>query len=232
MNAAPVEPIPDILFAELPLPDGSLVRLRVPSADDHISKVYLSGQWYEKDLLDYCYRHFTPGKVFVDVGAFIGGHSVWFALACKAYYVLAIEPNPLIHACLDTNMKHVRAGTVIYVAVGPNLQSVVLHNENPDNLGMARVSQEMDWGQETVTMGRLDSLIDGGHVDVVKIDVEGMAPGVLAGAMETLERYRPALFVECRTEDERIEVTQILQTFGYAEKGVFGWTPTYLFEVA
>jgi FkbM family methyltransferase len=64
---------------------------------------------------------------------------------------------------------------------------------------------------ETVRMRRLDDL--GLDPAVIKIDVQGTEPDVLAGGMETIRRARPAIMAEALDRDER--ALELLKPLGY-----------------
>ena len=52
-------------------------------------------------------------------------------------------------------------------------------------------------------------------MDLAKIDVEGFEPQVLKGMRTTLQRFRPALFIECLPDGPYREVEEILKNLGY-----------------
>src|SRR5690625_1702857 len=88
-----------------------MIRINHPSgtagidADptDHIGAHYARGTWYEHALLrDAQQRVHGPGLA-IDVGAHIGGHTMWFALA-MGLDVIAIEPNPSSYARLTNTV--------------------------------------------------------------------------------------------------------------------------------
>jgi len=60
------------------------------------------------------------------------------------------------------------------------------------------------------------------RVDLIKIDVEGNELGVLQGAIGTLTRFRPMLFMETghENEEKRVLIHEILSSCGYAILGV------------
>jgi FkbM family methyltransferase len=64
---------------------------------------------------------------------------------------------------------------------------------------------------ETVPVHRLDGL--GLDPDIVKLDVQGAEAMVLRGALQTLERSRPAVMAEAAGEGD--EVSELLRPLGY-----------------
>lgn len=199
---------------------GHPIRLEVDPAD-HIGRVITRGRtWYEHDLLaDARQRVHGPGTA-VDVGAHIGNHSLWFA-AAMGLGVVALEPNPATFPRLLANLQDNRVqARIIAAAAGskPGWGSVI--PARPGNSGTAGVS--FDGGDVPVT-----SLDDLGLDDVklVKIDVEGTAADVLAGAQQLLAEQSPVLYVE----GDRDEIAAALPN-GYECFGEFAKTPTWGFQ--
>src|SRR5262249_37578392 len=56
---------------------------------------------HDQNFLPGILEHIKPGDTVIDVGAFIGDHTV--AYAAKAKKVIAFEPNPLAFECLKYN---------------------------------------------------------------------------------------------------------------------------------
>lgn len=107
------------------------------------------------------------------------------------------------------------------VAVG-NREGVELVPPPPGNTGMARVALCAD-GRKTV---RVDDIMRGLDVGLIKIDVEGHELYVLRGARKTLERCRPALAVE----GDAATLSAELESLGYVLETSWNATPTHVFR--
>lgn len=150
-----------------------------------------------------------PDAIIYDVGANIGIYAAALASVAPRRRVVAVEPAP-------RNATHLRA-TVALNGLGDRVEvrrcGLGDTNERrsfyvstyPELSGFDRESATR-WEatvaeRTTVRVRTLDGLAaTAPEPDVVKIDVEGDAPAVLAGAEETLATRRPALFIE--THDE------------------------------
>jgi FkbM family methyltransferase len=79
-----------------------------PSPDDYLlTLMRRTGRIYEEDLLTVLRRRtasMRAGRTFVDIGAFIGTHSIFFARFCGAGRVLAFEPSGRSRAALDRSI--------------------------------------------------------------------------------------------------------------------------------
>jgi len=91
------------------------------------------------------------------------------------------------------------------VALGPGDGTVDLRLPPPGNSAVASVTASwINADKITVPVRSLDSLVaehgSEGRLSLIKIDVEGYESQVLAGATETLARFRPPLYVEFNDE--------------------------------
>lgn len=170
-------------------------------ADGRIGDVISYGGPYEAELLEHIYEQHFEG-VALDVGASVGNHTLWFAVVC-GLEVHAFEP--IVAEQLRSNIE--RNG----------LANVHVH---PYALG-AHIGAATEVRRGTLSVGeggipvrRLDSLGLLG-VSVIKIDVEGMEPQVLAGGEQTIRRDRPVIFAEARTPEDHEENASVLVPWGY-----------------
>ncbi len=172
----------------------------------------------------------NPGATFIDVGANVG----WYTLvACvnKASKVYAFEPNPrmveLLRKTITVNGLGQRV-VLSYAACGATreLRRLVL---DPEEAGGAHVSAYslayIDGGivaAGDVVVVRLDDVVLGGLTAaasvlgpiVMKIDVEGFEPEVIAGATELL-KLRPFIFLEHNPSDKSLAMLTMLAEQGY-----------------
>ena len=187
---------------------------------DHIGKHYAKGRWYERDLLDDARARVHGPGLAVDVGAHIGGHSTWFALAC-GLNVVALEPNPATFEQLSRTVAANPAAQIRTIAAAasdrPGWATII--PPAPGNTGTTRINP----GSGTVPVTTLDSL-DLHDVKLLKVDVEGMAPEVLAGAQRLLAEQSPIVYAE----GDRAAIIRMLPP-GYRCFGQYARTPTYGF---
>jgi FkbM family methyltransferase len=178
------------------------------------------GEWSEPEiqLFDQFVR---PGDVVVEAGANIGSHTLWFSQRVgDAGVVHAFEPARHTFQLLCANLVandclNVRA---LQQAVGADSGQLVFPVLDPRmtwNFGGA--SAKTPWGgsTETVDLRSVDGL-SLERVDLLKADVEGFEIEVLQGAVRTLERCRPAVYVEINTHEIRNDAVRLLESLGYA----------------
>ncbi|MFE9773413.1 FkbM family methyltransferase [Streptomyces sp. NPDC005931] len=176
----------------------------------------LRGKFYEHAFLDYIASLQIPGT-YLDVGACIGTHTIFFALCCPSDRVYAFEPRPGAMTRLQRNV-HLNG---LEDRVETSLWAL------SDREGTVDV--RLDRVNHTLHTRRLDTLVND-RVAVIKLDVEGMEAQALAGAQDILHRYRPRVFAEAHSEEEKGRILSVLEPHGYQATGrVFNASPTYEF---
>jgi FkbM family methyltransferase len=137
----------------------------------------------------------APPGIFIDVGANLGWHAVHAAQHTSVETVVAFEPDPFNVWLLDRNMTENGVENIIVsnAAVGAQSGSIRLHRYKSSNYGRHSLLADYGYGSRMVPIVDLDSALDqlglaDRPVTVLKIDVEGYEPAVIAGATKTLER--------------------------------------------
>lgn len=198
---------------------GQFITFR---ADPYIGRsLKYYGEWCESEI-ELLAPYIKEGAVVLDIGANIGTHTVAFArLVGSGGTVIAAEPQPLVHQVLTTNVIlnghcHVRT---LNAAVGADPGELHVTRVPPGaavNHGAFSIDHDVfRTGSEAVPIVTIDGLRLS-QCDLIKIDVEGHELGVLNGAVETLERCRPVLYLENNRTDERAsQLTAWLYDHGY-----------------
>lgn len=126
----------------------------------------------------------TMGSVALDVGAFFGTATrILLDLGCVTW---AFEPNPQALLCLESNCP---GAHIVDAIVGDGRLAAVLHRDAQasSTYAVAGASGARSLALDDLHLSRCD---------LVKIDVEGFEPFVLAGMRGLLARFSPVLFVE------------------------------------
>lgn len=157
--------------------------------------------------------------VFVDAGANIGTMSVPFAKLKPDWRVVAVEAhrgvasilaaNALSNGCSNVEVIHAAAGPDRRVADFPTLPL-----DAHTNLGTSSF-YDREAPRLPVLMLPLDQIAPA-ETKLVKIDVEGLEPEVLAGATRLIEEVRPVWFVEAFYKAHRAQVMETFLRAGYA----------------
>lgn len=143
-----------------------------------------------------------PEDLFVDVGANIGSYSVLASAVCGARSI-AVEPDPGTMGSLERNVEANRIEdrvTLVEAALGGASGSVrftVGHDTTN------RVAGAADLTTREVQVRKLDDVLTGRSPILIKMDVEGYEPEVVAGATETLGKSS-LLAIITETADQRV----------------------------
>lgn len=180
--------------------------------DFEFVKAMSLGKIYEEDLvLSTIIPLFNkPQKyVILDVGAHIGSHSVIYSKSIPNCEILSFEPQLVLHDILSKNIcdNDIRNCTIYNNAVGhKSMQTNMIKSVQEDgkeytieynnpNFGFNYGAIGLGEGGENVNMITIDSL-DLKQCDYIKIDVEGAEILVLMGAINTINKFHPAIFFE------------------------------------
>jgi FkbM family methyltransferase len=137
-----------------------------------------------------------PGMTVVDVGANVG---VWTAAfsrwAGPRGRVIALEPAPAnLLALQQAKQRNAWANVEIHGVAAADSEGTMFLECSSFNSGNNSLSLGGGTNKAVqVQTVRLDSLLAGTRVDVLKIDVQGWEASVLRGAKETLRRNRPIM---------------------------------------
>jgi FkbM family methyltransferase len=159
-----------------------------------------------------------PNQIVLDIGANIGAHTLFFSeIVGNQGAVLAFEPQRIIFQTLCANIA-LNGLTNVHcyqLALGPQQGSVSIPPINYNEMGnfggisMANANQG-----ENVSMTTLDSFrLNKCHF--IKIDVEGMEQYVLAGAVETIKKHRPLMYVENDRKEKSADLIRFIASLGY-----------------
>jgi FkbM family methyltransferase len=155
----------------------------------------------------------TPGGVFLDIGANTGVYTIKAAkcLAATGGLVIAIEPFPEMLAMLDRNIRGNRLTNVrlrsFCLGAASGAAQLWVNFDRP-----ASASLLMRDGQTTnlsTLVFRLDEVFPLEkleRLDYVKIDIEGAEAQALAGARDTLAKFRPIVQLETGIADAQLDL--------------------------
>ncbi len=159
-----------------------------------------------------------PGWTILEIGANIGAHTVFLAKAVGPRGVVhAFEPQRVVCQLLCANVA-LNALTNVHAypeAVGRESSLItipMIDYASPNNFGGLALGQ---WSKgEPVPLRTVDSL-NLEACDFIKIDVEGMESDVVAGAVETIRRFGPVLYLENDRKEKSPVLIRQLFALGY-----------------
>jgi FkbM family methyltransferase len=208
--------------------------------NDHVGALMSrTNTFYEVDVLEKIrdkLGYQGQKGVVIDVGAFLGTHSVYLARFCDVAQVIAYEPDPDSFEALRKNvyLNSVENRVLcLNKAAGERRGNCTLVRPTPSNRGSTCVRYGGENGAimaQVITLDEeLNNQVDK-HVQLIKIDVEGSEVQVVRGARQTIHSHHPLLSIEAHSTRQLAHLFWILQTEGYAIVECLGASPTYIFE--
>jgi FkbM family methyltransferase len=198
-------------------------ELQVARADKLGAGIARTGV-HELAVSEVIWRLAGGDELAIDVGANVG----YFTglLARRARRVVALEPNPLLRRFIAGNIDRWNAGGRVVLddraASCTTGATTTLHlpRDYEQNYGLASLEPSNGTDSHQVETVRLDDVIAGRRVGVLKIDVEGHELTALDGAFGALsaELIRDVVFEELGTLPS--PVSELLESFGFAISGI------------
>lgn len=148
------------------------------------------------------YLNTAPVGIVVDVGANVGWHTLHAAQYPNVEAVVAFEPDLFNASLLDRALSKNNIDKVIVVVSAVGAESGVgrLFRYRNSNYGRHALTTDHGYGSRSVPVVNLDGALRGlgfqdRPISVIKIDVEGYEPAVIAGAANSITRAE-AVIVE------------------------------------
>ena len=177
------------------------------------------GVWEEhvREMLLHCLK---PGGTYVDVGANVGLHALYAsAIVQQTGQCHAFEASPRSYDFLKANIDvNGLVGRVlpynVIVSDTHKKMSFCQHDSHPMQSGITipeatlrhTSTKPEDLSISEIDSVTLDSVLEDVSVDVLKIDVEGYEPQVIAGAIKTIQNNpHITLIIERNGKSESID---------------------------
>lgn len=203
--------------------------IRTYGPGDLISECLVAyGEWARAEVEFIC-KHLLPENgIFIDVGAFIGTHSIPFALHVGVGGKgISFEPNSPSFSLLTANLHEAGLQNVTAYNLAASQSSGLKFSffSDSENLGHTALHQASEAStsaneDESHCFGRAVDDLHLEHVDLIKIDAEGMERSILSGCIELITRCKPNIFLELNSLEEHAFVFELAKTFSYSVHGV------------
>ncbi len=183
---------------------GKRLHVRNPRRSVIGRSIYLSGIW-EHEVTRFISPRVRSGMTVLDVGGDIGYFTLLFSLGVgPTGRVLVFEPMPQVREYLEQNiaLNNLQNTQVCRFALADRAGTVIL--ESPFQLSAINLHKTVlaaeDVEVEMKVYDRWAVETGVGHVDLVKIDIEGAELTALQGMADMIRSYRPAVLVEIHPE--------------------------------
>ncbi|MDX1948747.1 MAG: FkbM family methyltransferase [Pirellulaceae bacterium] len=177
----------------------------------------LYGEFSEGEV-DTFRKVLRPGEWVLDIGANIGAHTLALSqIVGPQGRVYAFEPQRILFQTLCANLalNGVTNAYCHHSAVGESPGKLLVPPLNyaaENNFGGVSLGNYP--AGEPVEVLTIDSLALP-SCRMLKIDVEGMELAVLRGAAQTIQRFKPILYVENDRAQNSAALTELIHSHGY-----------------
>jgi len=200
-------------------------RFLLTDDNDLVSDQIKADQFWEHELQP-TFDLISQDMIVVEVGAYVGDHTVDLAKRCKyihafeghkpTYYLLGA--NLLLHNCMNVTTYNLCIGNGNKVAGRiPDPGNIAAYIYEPSNDG-------------AIIAHRLDDILVGlNGLDFLKVDVEGMDLEVMMGAKQLIGDFKPRIVYEFSwplSKQKHVEYEDFLKQFGYTTtklEGLWNW---------
>ncbi len=185
------------------------------------------GEWVQLEI-EFLLSLINSGNTVLDVGANIGSHTLAFSKTVGPNgQVFAFEPQDKIFDILNKNIQlnQITNVQLFQLPVGAILgQKVDIPKFTYDeqfNFGGASLKDRFYKEYYQLPTATIDSLYLN-ECHLIKADVEGFESEVVQGALETVKKHRPFLYLENNRPEQLTNIQMMLHPFGYS---IFSHTP-------
>ena len=172
---------------------------------------------YEKNQLDII-KSFLKRDIFIDIGANLGNHTLYFDKYFKNIY--SFEPHPLTFKLLEINTNY-KSNIKIFnfgLSEQEKKTSVIIKSQN--NIGGEGYKENNNNGKikEDVFFKNFDEIYNfKNQISFIKIDVEGNELDVLKSMNKNLKNNQAIILLEFDVKNfsENNEIVMFLKNAGY-----------------
>jgi FkbM family methyltransferase len=176
---------------------GKEIGINIYDAYEHVSEeISRESMFYEIEFLQYIENNHSTQSGIIDIGASIGNHSLFFSEFLEYDTIHSFEPHPHNFELLKKNMDGKRA-KLYQTALSEKKGEMVLYNSDSSNNGGFSLHHQPT---SFVVYDKIDvTALDSyklKNISMIKIDVEGHEEEMLKGAVETIKKNHPIVFIE------------------------------------
>ncbi|HVJ54122.1 MAG TPA: FkbM family methyltransferase [Aliidongia sp.] len=198
--------------------------------------IYYFGRW-EPNLTAFMQRRLEPGDTFIDVGANIGYFSLLGSrLVGDRGRVVSIEASPSIFRQFTSNIERNGAANIraLNVAASDRHGTLDLYRGEVGNQGSTSLAKtETAVKEATVPAVPFDEALSPQELAdarVIKIDIEGAEPPVLARILDRIADFRQDVEIVAEMTPDGPRTAELLQQFAAAGFNCYRLTNEFSIE--
>ena len=189
-------------------------KMLVNDRDKYIGKSFIHYGEFSRMEMNLLKKYTKKDKLFLDIGANIGSHTV--ALAPFSHTTVAFEAQRHQFQMLNANIAinslwNVYTHNVIVSSELGSMSIPVLDPEKNNSFGSFHIREGKGDSTPIVTIDKFSFW----NVGLIKIDVEGMEPDVMKGALLTIVLHKPVLYIEADRIVSKTRIISMLEDLNY-----------------
>lgn len=168
---------------------------------------------YERKERTNVWRHLlhsdNPKRTAIDIGSNIG---IWSNFLSTFFdNVYAFDPNPTIHECFNKNILERKDNVKFYpVGLGRENSTATLNLSYNNTGSTSIINKTHNSTPVEIKIKQLDFYkLD--NIDFIKMDAEGYEIEILNGAIETLLRNKPLIFLEKQEKENNKKLLEFMK---------------------
>ena len=170
---------------------------------DYVSRDILIDGFYEYKelitLIEWLKKKIKFNNV-LDIGAYIGNHSVFFSKYFKN--VLSFEPNPHSFNLLKLNTKKYKNINIFNFGLSKKNSTQDFYSYELNYGGSSlKKNNKIPYQKFKTKFYKFDQLNKKKKIDLIKIDVEGEELNVLKGLKDTVKKNQPIIIFEVQKDE-------------------------------
>ena len=182
--------------------------------NDSVSSELMINGIFERDELDLL-SNIIDKEIFIDIGANIGNHTLYFRNSFKKIY--SFEPHPKTYKLLQLNTEDFPHIKTFNIGLSNEKKQSHIFIEATTNVAGAHYIEDQKGGHK-IFFEKFDDLYNfENSISFIKIDVEGNELDVLKSMKKNLENNSPIISLEFDMKDfsKNNEIISFLSELGY-----------------
>ncbi|MEH3147792.1 MAG: FkbM family methyltransferase [Methylobacterium frigidaeris] len=190
--------------------------LNVPTIDAGFSPLIQEQQVKNASAVNFVLENYPTRRVALDVGAYVGECS--HALAQHFLEVVAFEPHREAYDCLSRNLEQHHNVRTTRIAISSEKGTKYIGRSSQEKFGDFQLYQKPKPGSVRIPVFAIDDLrLE--NVDLVRIASFFEWERVLSGALKTISRFKPALWLPDTQHLMNTDLAMGLGALGYQRFG-------------
>lgn len=183
--------------------------------NDTISTEISINGYFEREQLEILDTLIKKKQIFIDIGANIGNHTLYFRNKFKKIY--CFEPHPKIFKVLKLNTEDYKNIRVFPLGISNSKNRLYFKPKKSNNISGTNFKKEIKNKGRIVHFKKLDKIINSKSISFVKIDVEGNEFDVLKSMNKNLLKNNMVIQLEFNPKEfsEENKIIKFLKEKGY-----------------